>query len=604
MRSSSAKRNFMILLILFSLKSSLIFSQEEKKDSTTFIEDVKKFSEKENIFSRLLKNILVFDELEETTTPENYSHLTKYSGKFIRKLNIVVLDVFGASIEDTSTAPTGWIKTTANSLHYKTRKWRIRNRLLFSAGERFYPFNASESERLLREYSFIYDAKVVPQEVSKDSIDVTVYAQDIWSINASAAYNSSENSGAFYIKDNNFIGLGSEFSYKFKFADHLPRGWTWDADFRMENINRSFFTGRIYHLTYEKDKIVGVSYNRDFYSPVARWAGGIEMNWVNTHPIIIVDTLQKPQTIFFNKQDLWLGYAFDFIPFSVDRVNQNRLNIALRTSSTLYTQKPEADSLQQFQNNLLYLFRIGFAERKYYKDNYIFELGKTEDIPAGSMFEFITGIENGEFRDVPYYGIRFGYSLFNKSKGYFHIGTQTGAFRDARGWRNGVIALDLLYFTRLITLGNVKWRNYFGNRYSYRYEPLTQGQLLNINGRNGLRGFSSNELGNRKLVLNYEGNIFLPIELAGFNLAVITFADFALLAHSNQKFFRSSLQQAYGIGLRFRNEHLIFPPVQFLFAYYPNANDPRSRNSHFFQQNEIYYQFNRFQFGKPELIEF
>ena len=94
----------------------------------------------------------------------------------------------------------------------------------------------------------------------------------------------------------------------------------------------------------------------------------------------------------------------------------------------------------------------------------------------------------------------------------------------------------------------------------------------NINDQGGLRGFSESYLtGNKKLVFNYEADIFVPLKLLGFQLAVIIFADFGLISSSKSSLFASTLYQGYGFGFRIRNEHFIFPPFQLMFGFYPNT---------------------------------
>jgi hypothetical protein len=104
------------------------------------------------------------------------------------------------------------------------------------------------------------------------------------------------------------------------------------------------------------------------------------------------------------------------------------------------------------------------------------------------------------------------------------------------------------------------------------------------------------------MVLNYEANIFVPLQFLGFKLAVITFADFGLIAPGNKLIFDSKLYQGYGLGFRVRNEHLIFPEFQFMFAYYPNTPDSGGRHFNMFPQNPTFYQFDQFQFSTPAVI--
>jgi hemolysin activation/secretion protein len=233
----------------------------------------------------------------------------------------------------------------------------------------------------------------------------------------------------------------------------------------------------------------------------------------------------------------------------------------------------------------------------------VFGLGRTEDIPLIAMIELLFGLEKGAGFSRPYYGIKTGYSFHNDHLGYFYGGFQSGAFRSHEEWLNRSSILELLYFSDLYAVGKFKWRHYIGSRYSYSFDPSRPQDGLNINGQGGLRGFSDSYLrGNRKLVLNYEADVFVPLRFLGFQLGVILFADFGLISSSNSSLWSSVLYQGYGLGFRIRNEHLVFPQFQFMFGFYPNT--PQGSEEHFtmFQQSSMFYRFNQFQFSVPSIV--
>ncbi|MGE5498655.1 MAG: hypothetical protein ACM3Q2_11315, partial [Syntrophothermus sp.] len=295
---------------------------------------------------------------------------------------------------------------------------------------------------------------------------------------------------------------------------------------------------------------------------------------------------------------------FDIKPFDPAAVNQNRFNVAGRITRTVYSQKPDFDTMNLFQDNTFYLGRIGYSYRTYYQDRFIFGLGRTEDVPLINMIELLFGLEKGAKTSSPYYGLKTGYSFFSDDLGFVYGGFQTGAFRSQQKWLNRTSVVELLYFSKLNTIGTYNWRHYIGGRYSYTYDPLRPDDVLNINNESGLRGFSDGGLrGNKKLILNYENDIFVPLKFLGFKLAIITFADFGLISsNTSSSLFSSKLFQGYGFGFRIKNEHLIFPPIQFMFGFYPNTPEAGGKHFNMFRQSSIYYHFNRFQFSNPSIV--
>jgi hemolysin activation/secretion protein len=219
------------------------------------------------------------------------------------------------------------------------------------------------------------------------------------------------------------------------------------------------------------------------------------------------------------------------------------------------------------------------------------------------MIELLVGSEQGARSSRPYYGLKTGYSFHDHRLGYFYGGFQTGAFRSHERWLSRTSVLELLYFSDLQAVGRFKWRHYIGGRYSYSFDPSRPQDALDINDQAGLRGFSDGYLrGNKKLVLNYEADIFVPLKFLGFKLAVILFADFGLIASSNNSLSASMLYQGYGLGLRIRNEHLVFPQFQFMFGLYPNTPQAGGKHFNMFQQRSIFYRFNQFQFSIPSVV--
>jgi hypothetical protein len=574
--------------------------------SKNIMDNFKDYSEKDNFFSRFIKMIFVKNEKQ----PVNKIHdadkkmISNCNGKIIRKINIRVLDVFGGSINDPDDSVRSWLENTGNSLHMKTKEWLIKNKLLFAEGQKLIPFNLLESERIIRQTVYENDARIFPLEIKNnpDSVDIMVYAQDIWGTNGSLLYQPGGKTGRFSLEDINFLGFGNNFNGGLKVDPAFSHGWDWDGSYTIDNIQRTFLSASVYYSSNLTHQQFGFSVGRDFFSPVFNWAGAIAQNW----QILRYPDLNNPsgpfQTAKFNQQDYWLGYAFDFRPFDPNTVYQNRFNVAGRLIRTIFSRKPDFDTIHFFQNNTFYLGRIGFSYRTYYQDNFILGLGKTEDIPLINIIELLFGFEKGAISSMPYYGFKTGHSFFDDQLGYIYGGFQIGAFHNDGKWSNQNAIMEMLLFSKLLALGEFKWRQYVGSRYSFSYDPSgTQG--IDVNNINGIRGFSDDFLtGNKKIILNYESDIFVPLKIVGFNLAFITFADFALISSINNSLFDSKLYQGYGIGFRIKNEQLIFPQFQFLIGIYPNLPLEGGKHFNMFTQGSIFNQFNPFQFSIPSVV--
>lgn len=93
-------------------------------------------------------------------------------------IEIVVTDVFDVA----QPADDTWIGRTANALHMQTRRGVVSRELLFAVGERVDAGRIHETERNLRRYAFIRDARVTPTRVSNESVWARVDVFDAWSI--------------------------------------------------------------------------------------------------------------------------------------------------------------------------------------------------------------------------------------------------------------------------------------------------------------------------------------------------------------------------------------------------------------------------------------
>lgn len=563
-------------------------------------------SSNNNIESKFLKMISV----KKVQLPGNDIHesdkkmINKYSGRIIRNINVRVLDVFGASLDNPEDTSQSWLEDKGNSLHYKSREWIIKNKLIFTEGEELTPFNVQESERIIRESPYIYDVRIVPQKVNNDSknVDIIVYAQDLWSTNGSLKYHPGGKTGSLSIDDINFLGLGNEFMGGPKFDPSYNRGWDWDGSYAIDNFGRLFLSGKIYYFSDIYRQQYGVNVGREFFSPIIQWAGAVSQNWQITKYPVLKDSSIKLESAKYNQQDYWLGYAFDLKPFDPNTVYQNRFNIAGRITRTVYSRIPEFDTIHLFQDNTFYLSRIGYSYKKFYQDRYILGLGKTEDIPLINIVELLWGFEKGANANQIYYGFKSGYSLYNYYWGYIYGGFQAGTFRKNNKWEDQNAFLEMLYFSKLMPLGNFYMRQYLGSRYSVSLNPFGT-DILDINNADGLRGFSDNQLtGSKKLILNYEADIFAPLKILGFNLAFITFTDFGLISTTNEPLFSSKLYQGYGVGFRIKNEQLIFPQFQFSIGFYPNLPEERGNHFNMFTQSSIFNEYNSFTFSAPSIV--
>ena len=68
-------------------------------------------------------------------------------------------------------------------------------------------------------------------------------------------------------------------------------------------------------------------------------------------------------------------------------------------------------------------------------------------------------------------------------------------------------------------------------------------------------------IGTNRMILNTETVLFSPYHPLGFRIAFFGFADFGLIGYS-PNIFKNEFYTSLGIGVRLRNERLVFNTIQ------------------------------------------
>ena len=100
----------------------------------------------------------------------------------------------------------------ADRLHIRTRKDVIRHQLLFKPGERYSRRVLDESERILRNDGYFYDAWIQPIRYHDGKVDLRVTTKDVWTLNPGFNFGRSggSNSTGVQIQDTNILGTGAD----------------------------------------------------------------------------------------------------------------------------------------------------------------------------------------------------------------------------------------------------------------------------------------------------------------------------------------------------------------------------------------------------------
>jgi hypothetical protein len=607
---------FWFYLILFVIiLSQTAVAQDAKRDSTRastekrsdLVENIKDYSRKDNLFGKFFQKFFVFEKAEEKFDDSySYQAFETYEGRSIKAVYIKVLDPLNTALRKSADTTKIFLGEFGNQIHLRTRKWIIRQNLLFSENHRVDPLEIAETERLLRKNRYIYDARIdiFPYNSSLDTVYINVAVQDVWSIRPGFSYNTNNDRGYFYIRDINFLGLGGEIYGEIKKDDRYEKGWEWEASYANSAFYKDYLTAYLYRDVELESRSKGFGGNRNFLSPLLNWIGGANFHWKEENVRFIQNgRFSERENIVYNQQDVWLGYSVSIRELKRDKVQEQNqaLVFAGRVTRTKFTQKAVADTANYLQDDYLYLGSIGYSNRNYIKRKYVHAFGSTEDVPVGRLSTVNFGFQNREESDRVYLGFKTDYAYHDRTFGYLSYGLRAGAFRKINQWENGILDLNLFYFSKLLSYKHLKSRHFLFTRFSYTHNPFLASQLLDINNGSGLRGLDDEGFnGNKRWTLNYEANLHIPITFLGFRFALIGFADFAIIAPEHKSLSDSKVYQGYGIGIKIKNEHLVFDAIQLNFGIYPNLQD----DYQLFVQDDVHFSFYKFREFRPNILTF
>lgn len=300
---------------------------QTEKDTTEIFANLKE-KNKSSKLGRLF-NKMVYKNSRRSAAPvvetQINRHLERGEGKIIRKINITTLDPFGYSEKDTLKKPEKAVELWGNRLHLKTKKFTVRNFLLFKEGDVFDSLKVKESERLIRTQRYVRRVMITAIPTSSpDSVDVAIRELDSWTIYPSGSVSTS--SMRVKLTDRNFGGFGHDVTVQYtrRFKEDKQGAY---FSYAVNNIQNTFIRSSV---VFNQDPwgnyVKGVSLNRPFYSPYAKWAGGFSAQQRFRRDSLPDQNMKYSlESIKYNTYDYWAGY-------SIALNNRNATITNLRTS--------------------------------------------------------------------------------------------------------------------------------------------------------------------------------------------------------------------------------------------------------------------------------
>lgn len=583
----------------FSRAELIPYSGSENKKTLIFLDSLKSRASKKLITKKLYDFVIISHEPEskkEITGSSDVSFVD-YSGLKIRKIEIKRLNVFGSSTSTPDFSDPNKTEKLLNKTHFNTNEIIIRKNLLFHEGDTISPLNLSDNERYLRELPFIDDARIIVVPFSGSEADIIIVTKDIYSLGAKASF-SGLDKGSVSLFERNIFGMGHEFGVEIPWDSKFTDSPGFGVSYKINNISRTFSNLEVYYYDGLGKKTFGFELSRKLISASTKYAGSISIREMFTSDDL--DSLPEPEAVKYNLQDYWLLRSF---LLNTNKVS--RLILGARYTNNNVFSHPFIlpESYHHLQQYKIFLGSVSWSVQKYYKANLVYGYGRTEDIPHGGLLNLTVGKEINEFKERRYAALSASIGGSIKQLGYLYSSAGVGTFINEGHPEQGILSLRTNFISNLTHLGRYRIRNFLNADYTRGFDRYSDEGLV-FNCENGFSGFRNDSTENtQRLSVSFESVFFSPVNFYGFRFAFFGFADAGFLFGTNDFVGSGDILSSIGLGIRIRNDNLIFNTFQIRFGFFPNL-PAYSRTSPFIISGQQLLKPNNFEPGQPSVIPF
>jgi hypothetical protein len=537
-------RNILIFIFISFQLSGIVSAQQsvEKKDTAAIYRHIQTYSGQSKVASLIYP--LVFKPVapspgKKESKKKGYKNLIQkpyagFEGKIIRSINVVTLDPFGYSANDTIVARQNFFTKAGNGFHIKTQGVTVRNLMLIHKNAPFNSMLVKESERLIRSQNYVHEVSfyVVASGEKKDSVDIYIRELDKWSFIPEGSI--SPNTIRFGITDKNFLGTGHEFHTDFR-RNNATANNSFIVNYSVPNIRNTYIKTNLYY-SFDNYGYFTRSLNveRPFFSPLAKWAAGISLSSrFRKDSLKYADTSYIPLNLQFRTQDYWAGKAIQIFKNNSGPDLITNLVLAVRYNRVRYYQNPTLlnDPLHIYSDEDFFLGEIGISARKYVQDRYIFKFGVIEDVPVGKVYALTSGYQIKPDSRRSYIGLRYS------SGNYYHWGYlssnfEYGTFIKSSHAEQGVFTAGINYFSTLFEIGRWKFRQFAKPQFTIGINQFYYDSLTLKEGY-GLDAFNSTALsGSRRILFTLQTQSYAPWYLLGFRFGPFVTYTLGMLGDS------------------------------------------------------------------------
>ena len=535
-----------------------------------------------------------------------------YQGKIIRHIFIEVLN-FDRSFSDTSKRDNSIEGKLGKLFHTKSHPFVIKDNLFFKENTPVNAFILADNERFMRTVEYIADSRILIHTIKNnpDSVDIYVYTKDLFSIAGGLGSNGLNHINT-NIFETNLAGMGQRVElsslYDYNRTPEMGKGIL----YRKDNLFHTFIDATIGYssmlgngLTGKEETTSYFTLIRNLVSPYFKLAGGLTISHNQAYNLYHAAPDSNFLAYQYNLFDAWMGYniAIKKLTSSINGIRDRRF-IALRYFNRDYLNVPhQIKSFNPIYNSTsLLLAQITFFSQNYYKAQYVYGFGTTEDLPYGYNIAVTTGLQRQLNLVRPYAGTSISDYITSKEGDFIQYYLRAGGFLNNNKLQDNSFLFGFTGISRLLFINSTKIRQYLTINYTQLSNRLIYAPLR-IDNYYGIRGFLSDSVyGARRISVQSETAFYLNFKFHGFRFAPFAYGDVAIVTPEFQQFSDSKIYASLGGGLRARNENLVFETIELRAYFFPVAPN-NMKGFKLILNTNIRYRFSSNFITPPDIIQ-
>lgn len=167
-----------------------------------------------------------------------------------------------------------WLYRLANKWHILTQERVIQNQLLIGTGDAYSRRELDESERILRNNSYLYDAAIKPVNIENGKVDLLVATKDVWTLKPGFSYSrkGGETKTVVEIEELNLLGRGQ--LIRFSHSDDVDR-ISKTFEIQDKQLANSWVSLTALYSDNSDGESSFLSVVRPFFALDTRWSAGV-----------------------------------------------------------------------------------------------------------------------------------------------------------------------------------------------------------------------------------------------------------------------------------------------------------------------------------------